>query len=124
LFSNFSLFLHTQVSLNTMRYGGRDSASGIGNKLSIIRPGAPTVVHGCCSFIGRVNDHAKADGSNVQGEYNGVPGRREQPHQWFRTYDRIQQSNRPDPQKKQSSIVEPIIEPAEQPSSSNEFQNS
>jgi hypothetical protein len=30
------------------------------------------------SFIGRVNDHERADASNVQGEYNGVPGRREQ----------------------------------------------
>ncbi len=30
---------HTQASFNTMRYKGRDSASGIDRKLSIIRPG-------------------------------------------------------------------------------------
>ncbi len=57
----------------------------------------------------------------------GIPGRREQPNQWLRTYDRIQHSNRPDLQKKQrkkNSIVRPTIEPAKQPSSSNEFQNS
>jgi hypothetical protein len=35
---------HTQASLNTMRYKGRDSASGIDRKLSIIRPGATTIV--------------------------------------------------------------------------------
>jgi hypothetical protein len=71
-----------------MRYKGRDYASGIDRKLSIIRPGATTM----------------ADESNVQGEYNGVPGRREQPNQWLRTYDRIQHSNRPDLQKKQREI--------------------
>jgi hypothetical protein len=84
--------------------------------------------HGC-SLIGRVNDQERADESNVQGECNGVPGRREQPNQWLRTYDRFQHSNRPDLQKKQrkkSSIVGTTIEPlaAKQPSSSNEFQNS
>ncbi len=31
-------------SFNTMRHKGKDSASGIGRKLSIIRPGATTVV--------------------------------------------------------------------------------
>jgi hypothetical protein len=36
--------LHTQASFNTMRYKGRDYASGIGKKLPIIRPGATTVV--------------------------------------------------------------------------------
>jgi hypothetical protein len=35
---------HTQASFNTVRYKGRDSVSGIGRKLSIIRPGATTVV--------------------------------------------------------------------------------
>jgi hypothetical protein len=67
-----------------------------------------------------------ADESNVQCEYNGVPGRREQPDQWLGAYDRIQDSNRPDFQTKQrkSSIVEATIEPAKQPSSNNEFQNS
>ncbi len=35
---------HTQASFNTMRYKGRDSASGIDRKLSIIRPGATTIV--------------------------------------------------------------------------------
>ncbi len=36
--------IHTQASFNTMRYKGRDSASGIDRKLSIIRPGATTIV--------------------------------------------------------------------------------
>jgi hypothetical protein len=31
-------------SFNTMLYKGRDSASGMGRKMSIIRPGATTVV--------------------------------------------------------------------------------
>jgi hypothetical protein len=31
---------HTQASFNTIRYKGRDSAAGIGRKLSITRPGA------------------------------------------------------------------------------------
>jgi hypothetical protein len=35
---------HTQASFNTIRYKGRDSASGIDRKLSIIRPGATTIV--------------------------------------------------------------------------------
>ncbi len=35
---------HKQASFNTMRYKGRDSASGIGRKVSIIRPGAVSVV--------------------------------------------------------------------------------
>jgi hypothetical protein len=33
----------TRASFNSMQYKGRDSASGIGRKLSIIRPGATTV---------------------------------------------------------------------------------
>jgi hypothetical protein len=36
--------IHTQASFNTMRYKGRDSASGIDRKLSIIRPGTTTIV--------------------------------------------------------------------------------
>jgi hypothetical protein len=35
--------MHTQASINTMRFKGRDSASGIGGKSSIIRPGAAAV---------------------------------------------------------------------------------
>jgi hypothetical protein len=35
---------NTQASFNTMRYEGRDSESGIGRRLYIIRPGATTVV--------------------------------------------------------------------------------
>jgi hypothetical protein len=35
---------HTQASFNTMRYKGRDSASGIDRKLLITRPGATTIV--------------------------------------------------------------------------------
>jgi hypothetical protein len=77
---------------NTMQYKGKDSASGIGRKLSINRPGATTVV-------GRVNDHERADESSVQGKYNVVPGQRELPNQWLRTCYRIQHSNRPDLQK-------------------------
>jgi hypothetical protein len=34
----------TQASFNTMRFKGRDSASGKDRELSIIRPGATTVV--------------------------------------------------------------------------------
>ncbi len=108
----------TQVSLKTMRYKGRDSASWIGRLSSWSN-------YRRCFFIGRVNDHERADEPNFQGEYNGVPGQRKQPNQWLRTYDRIQHSNRPDLQKKQrkkSNNVEPTIEPAKQPSSSNEFQ--
>jgi len=41
-----------------------------------------------------------ADESNIQDEFNGVPGRREQPYQWPRTYNRFQNSNRPEDQKK------------------------
>jgi hypothetical protein len=36
--------LHAKASFHTMRYKGRESASGIGKKLSIIRRGATTVV--------------------------------------------------------------------------------
>jgi hypothetical protein len=35
----------------------------------------------CCSLIGRVNDHERADESNVQGEFNGGPGRTQR-EQW------------------------------------------
>jgi hypothetical protein len=35
---------HTSYGINTMRYKGRDSASEMGRKMSIIRPGATTVV--------------------------------------------------------------------------------
>jgi hypothetical protein len=35
---------HAQANFNTLRYKGNDSASGIGRKLSIIRPGATNVV--------------------------------------------------------------------------------
>ena len=47
-----------------------------------------------------------------QGEFKGVPGRREQPNQWPRTYSCIQYSKRPDLQKKsrkKCSIVGTII---------------
>jgi hypothetical protein len=89
--------------------------SVIGRKLSIIRPGATTVV--APKSVGSMsdNDHERANESNVQGEYKGVPVRKEQPNQ---TYDRIQHSNRSDLQRKQrkkSSIVGPTIEPAKQP---------
>ena len=46
--------------------------------------------------------------TSLQDEFNCIPGRREQPNQWPRTYDCIQYSNRPDVEKKslkQSSIV-------------------
>jgi hypothetical protein len=35
----------------------------------------------CCSLISRVNDHERVDEAKFQGEFNGVPGRREQPNQ-------------------------------------------
>jgi hypothetical protein len=35
---------HTQASFDTMRFKGRDSASGVDRKLSIIRPGVITIV--------------------------------------------------------------------------------
>ena len=41
---NTPYITHTQASFNTMRYEGRDSASGEGRKLSSIRPGATTIV--------------------------------------------------------------------------------
>ena len=62
-----------------------------------------------------------------QGDFNGVPGRREQPNQWPRTYDCSQYSNRPDLQKKsrkKSSIVGTIIKQVKKLRSSNAFQNS
>ena len=54
----------------------------------------------------------------TRGQFDGVPGRREQPKKCPRTYDRIQYSNRPDLQKKsrkQSSMSEPIVEPEKWP---------
>jgi hypothetical protein len=59
-------------------------------------------VESCQSFVleHRVNDYERADEYNVQDEYNGVPGRREQPDQWPPTYGRIQYSNRLDLEKK------------------------
>ena len=63
-----------------------------------------------------------------QGEFNGVLGRREEPNQRPRTYDRIQYSNRPGLQKKsrkESSIVGTIIKQAKKlRSRNNAFQNS
>jgi hypothetical protein len=129
--SNNTIY-YTQASLNTKRYKCRDSASGLSRKLSVLpTPSSWTWSNfRCCSLIGRVNYHERSDESNVQGEYNdGVPGRREQPNQWplaSLAYHRIQHSDRPDLHKKhrkKSSIVGPTIEPAKQPSSSNEFQN-
>ena len=54
-----------------------------------------------------------------------VPGRREQPKQYPRTYHCIQYSNRPNLQKKSrktSSMSEPMVEPAKRPNASNAFQ--
>jgi hypothetical protein len=44
LFLRLHTLAHTQASFHTMQYKGRDSASEIDRKLSIIRPGATTVV--------------------------------------------------------------------------------
>ena len=77
--------------------------------------------------MGWVNDHERTDEADLQGEFNGVPGRREQPKQCPQTYDLIQYSNRPDLQKKaqkKNSTVGTHIEPAKQPNSSNTFPNS
>ena len=54
----------------------------------------------CRSLIGRVHDHERAEDVNfLAGEFNGIPGRREQPNRRFRTCDRIQYSNRSDLQR-------------------------
>ena len=46
------------------------------------------------------SDHDRTDEANMQGEFNCIQGRREQPKQCPRTYYCIQYSNRPDLQKK------------------------
>ena len=66
-------------------------------------------------LLSRVNDHERADESNVQGEYNGVPGRREQPTNG--SEHTIVSSIRTDLIFKRSNgrrayIVGPTIEPA------------
>ena len=66
-------------------------ASGLGN-------------HNCSAQIGRVNDHERTDETSFQGEFNGVPGPREQSKQCTRTFNRIQYSNRPDLQKKSQKM--------------------
>ena len=57
--------------------------------------------------------------TSCQGEFNGVPGRREQPKQWPRPYSCIQYSIRPDLQKKsltktrrRAVLSEPSAKPA------------
>jgi hypothetical protein len=40
-----------------------------------------------------VNDHGRADEFNVQGEYHGIEGRREQPNQWLKANYRFQLLN-------------------------------
>ncbi len=56
----------THASFNTMRFEGRDSASGTGRKLSIIRPGATTVVApdsvGSCRALGEAGSAARMRG--------------------------------------------------------------
>ena len=76
-------------------------------------------------------DHERADEAILQGGFNGVPGRGEQPNQCPRTYDRIQQwiSIQTDLILKRNNgrravLSESTIEPAKQPSSNNAFQNS
>jgi hypothetical protein len=52
--------------VNTMRYKGKDSASGIGRKLPIIRPGATVSNYRYSRWS---NNYERADKSNVRGEY-------------------------------------------------------
>ena len=77
-----------------------------------IRPGATTpLLLLNWQPDGRVNDH-EYRGSQILGDFNGVSGRREQPKQCPRTYNRIQYSNRPDLQKKsrkKSSFLIPSL---------------
>ncbi len=50
-----------QASFNIMRYKGRDSASGIGRKLSIIRPGATTLSVGSMATKGQMNPTSRVN---------------------------------------------------------------
>ena len=81
--------------------------------MSSISPGATIVV--APKSVGSMTMKGQMKPTSWQGEFNGVPGRREQPDQCSRTYSRIKYSNRPDLQKKsqkKSSIVGTIIKPA------------
>ena len=76
---------------------------------------------------GRVVNHKRTDEANFQGEFNRVPGRREQPNKGPRTHEGIQYSNIPDLQKKsrrRTAQSGPTIESAKQQTSSNKVQNS
>ena len=71
---------HTQASFNTMRYKGRDSASGIDRKLSIIRPGATTIVApksvGSMTTKGQMNPTSRVSVTASQaGENSQTNGR-------------------------------------------------
>ena len=83
-------------------------------KLSSISPGATTVV--APKSVGSITTKGQMKPTSWQGEFNGVPARREQRlgNQWPRTHGRIQCFIWPDLQKKsrkKSSIVWTIIEP-------------
>ena len=71
---------YTQASFNTMRYKGRDSASGIDRKLSIIRPGATTIVApksvGSMTTKGQMNPTSRVSVTASQaGENSQTNGR-------------------------------------------------
>ncbi len=82
------MYTHTQACFNTMRYKG---SRGLVENCQPFLEQLPLLLL-IESSISRVNDHQRADVNKVQGEYIGVPGRREQANQWPRTYDRIQHS--------------------------------
>jgi hypothetical protein len=97
-------------------------------KLSIIRPGATAVFApypvGSMTTKGQMNPTSRvsltASHAGENSQTNGC-----ELCELQRTYDCIQNSNRPDLQKKyrkKSNIVGPTIEPAKQASSSNDFQ--
>ena len=72
-----------------------------GMKAGILRRGK---VESCQAFVlehdsCRSSVTREDEDGLLAGEFNGIPSRREQPNQRPRTYNRIQYSNRPDPQE-------------------------
>ena len=84
------MLIHTQLALVLM-----------GKRQDILRR---EYVEGCQAFVlehdsCRSSVTREDEDSLLAGEFNGIPSRREQPNQRPRTYNRIQYSNRPDPQE-------------------------
>jgi hypothetical protein len=65
-------------------------------------------------------------GHGSESEFNGIPGRREQPIQKNRTYNRMHYSNRPDllENLRRRMTARDILKPAKKASSTNALQNS